>query len=360
MAQFTSPRKSLNVPRRNEEGYVLLVLLLLISLMAITATAILPAMNYQITRDKETEMIHRGVQYSRAIKTYFKKFGRYPSRLEDLDNSNNLRYLRKHYKDPLTGKDFRLLHYGEQGVTMAGGGIGGGSIPGTNTVGGMNGSAGSSSGFGNSAFGGSSSSGFGASSVNSNGVFSQTSSFGGNSNSGFGASSNPQPPATNASSDSSQSSAQVRGTGQGDDASSEQQLVTGGAIVGVASTSKKVGLHEFNHKKKFNEWQFVYDPSTDRGGLIQTPYQPSLQGFGSASGLNSAQTGLSGTPSGQSGFGQSSFGQSSSGQSSFGQSSFGQSSFGQSSSGQSSGGGNNNQNPMVPPAQPPSSPPQQQ
>src|ERR1700720_3580139 len=106
MAQFTSPRKSL--PRRNEEGYVLLVLLLLISLMAITATAILPAMNYQITRDKETEMIHRGVQYSRAIKTYFKKFGRYPSRLEDLDNSNNLRYLRKHYKDPLTGKDFRL------------------------------------------------------------------------------------------------------------------------------------------------------------------------------------------------------------------------------------------------------------
>ena len=88
-------------------------------------------------------MIHRGVQYSRAIRDYYKKFGRYPTRLEDLDNTNNLRYLRKHYKDPLNkNKDFRLLHFGEQGVTL-GGSIGGGTIPGANAVGvaGMNGSS---------------------------------------------------------------------------------------------------------------------------------------------------------------------------------------------------------------------------
>jgi type II secretory pathway pseudopilin PulG len=340
--------------------------MLVVSLMAIAAVAIIPAVNYQLKRDQENEMIHRGVQYSRAIRTYFKKFGRYPSRLEDLDNTNNLRYLRKHYKDPITGKDFRLLHYGEQGVTMAGG-IAGGSIPGANPIGGSNGSGVPSSIFGgstssNSSFGGSGSgSGFGNSGVNSNGIFSQQSSgFGGNSNSLFGGNSNSQNQnGTNASAGSNPTdpsadpSTQVKETGEGDDAHSTQPLATGGAIVGVASTSKNTGLHEFNHKKKFNEWQFIYDPTMDRGGLIQTPYQPSLQtGFGSASGMNAQ-----GTPGSSS---QSPFGQSSSGQSSFGQSSFGQSSFGQSSFGQSSGGFNNNQNPMSPPAQPPSSSPQQQ
>ena len=58
-------------------------------------------------------MIHRGVQYSRAIRRYVKKTGRYPSRLEELENTNNIRFLRKRYTDPVTGKDFKLLHVGE-------------------------------------------------------------------------------------------------------------------------------------------------------------------------------------------------------------------------------------------------------
>src|SRR5579863_1461983 len=173
MALFSSAHSSSNRALKGEGGYVLLTMLLVISLMAITAIAIMPAMSYQIKRDREQEMIHRGTQYSRAIRTYFEKFGRYPTRLEDLDNTNNLRYLRKHYKDPITGKDFRLLHYGEQGVTLAGG-IGGGSIPGANPIaaaGGLNGAAGSNSAFGGSGFGNSgSNSGFGGSGVNSNGV----------------------------------------------------------------------------------------------------------------------------------------------------------------------------------------------
>ena len=54
----------------------------------------------------------------------------------------------------------------------------------------------------------------------------------------------------------------------------------GGPIVGVVSISKKDTIREFNHKKKYNEWQFIYDPATDRGGLIKTPNQPPLMGFG--------------------------------------------------------------------------------
>ncbi len=335
--------------RPDERGYVLLVLLLIVALMTITAAAVLPAISFEIRRDQEQEMIHRGVQYTRAIRAYYKKFGRYPTRLEDLDNTNNLRYLRKHYKDPLTGKDFRLLHFGEPGVTLGGGlSLGGGTIPGANPAGspaGTNGPGSSSSafggsGFGNSAFGGA---GAGGSGVNSSGVFSQSSGFGGNSNSAFGGNSNPQTPSgqqvTNpaSGSDSSQSSSQVQTASSGDNSSSGQ-LVVGGPIVGVASVSKKTTIREFNKKKKYNEWQFLYDPTTDRGGLITTPYQPLQQGFGSQPALNGAQpAGGNGSP-----FGNSSFGNSSG-----------------SSFGQGSGFGNNS-NPGGPatPVQPPSNPPQ--
>jgi hypothetical protein len=116
--------------------------------------------------------------------------------------------------------------------------------------------------------------------------------------------------------------------------------------VGVASVSKKDTIREFNHKHKYSDWQFVYDPTLDRGGLILTPNQPALQ--------------IAGTPPSQ--IGQPAAGSNSSG-SSFGQSGFGQSSsFGQSSFGQSSGFGNNNSGPLggpSTPAQPPSNPPQQ-
>ena len=50
--------------------------------------------------------------------------------------------------------------------------------------------------------------------------------------------------------------------------------------MGVVSASKKEGIREFNHKKKYEEWQFIYDPTTDRGGLLSTPNQPPLQGAG--------------------------------------------------------------------------------
>ena len=43
---------------------------------------------------------------------------------------------------------------------------------------------------------------------------------------------------------------------------------------------RKDTIREFNHKKKYNEWQFIYDPGTDRGGLLMTPNQPPLQPFG--------------------------------------------------------------------------------
>src|SRR5438552_10829672 len=100
---------------------MLLMLMLVVTLLAIAAAAIVPTMAFQIRRDREEEMIHRGVQYSRAIRRYVKKFGRYPTRIEELENTNNLRFIRKRYKDPITGKDFKLLHVGEVQLTPGSG-----------------------------------------------------------------------------------------------------------------------------------------------------------------------------------------------------------------------------------------------
>jgi len=328
--------------RPHEEGYILLTMLLVVALMAIFALAVITEMKFTMQRDQEQEMIHRGVQYSRAVRGYYKKFGRYPTRLEDLENTNNLRYLRKRYKDPVNkNQEFRLLHFGEQGVTLGGGGIslGGGTIPGASPVGspgGMNGSSSSNSAFGGSTFGNS------GSGVNNSGVFAQSSGFGANSNSSFGANSNtsatnPNAAGTNPSSGTDPSSSpqnsqdasstKISSAGASDQ-SSGQQPVSGGPIVGVASISKKTTIREFNKKKKYNEWQFVYDPTTEpRNGLITTPNQPLLQGFGSQPLQNGTQPG---TNNG-------------------------------SAFGQSNGFGNNS-NSMAPPVQPPPAnpPPQQQ
>ncbi len=73
----------------------------------------------------------------------------------------------------------------------------------------------------------------------------------------------------------------------------------GAPIVGVASLSKDRTIREFDKKKKYNEWQFVYDPTFDRGFLITTPYQPSLQQFGMQGTTNlNGQNGQPGTTNG--------------------------------------------------------------
>src|SRR5205814_7869921 len=62
---------------------------------------------------------HRGVQYSRAIRRYVKKVGRYPSRIEELEDTNNIHFLRRRYKDPITGKDFKLLRMTDVQVSFS-------------------------------------------------------------------------------------------------------------------------------------------------------------------------------------------------------------------------------------------------
>src|SRR5437667_10451173 len=114
-----------SMPKSRERGYVLLALLLFVALLSIGIFTTIQSIDFQIKRDREQELIHRGVQYSRAVRRYFKKFGRYPTRIEELENTNNLRFLRKRYKDPITGKDFKPLRMTDVRMTFNSGGVNG-------------------------------------------------------------------------------------------------------------------------------------------------------------------------------------------------------------------------------------------
>jgi type II secretory pathway pseudopilin PulG len=268
--------KSLFASRRrkqhSESGYVLMTLILIMAMMAIAAGVIVSSITFEIKRDREQEMIHRGVQYSRAIRAYYKKFSRYPAKIEDLENTNQMRFLRKRYKDPLTGKDFRLLHYGEAKMSMNA--LGGAGIAGANSIN-ANGTLGNAGGLGQtSQFGGNSA--FGA--TTSNGAFGQNSQ-----SSNQAATTDPGQPGSPSADGNAPNppggGASGFGSGIGSNSGDKLSNTTfGGApIVGVASTSKDKTIREFDKKKKYDEWQFVYDPTFDRGFLITTPYQPSLQ-----------------------------------------------------------------------------------
>jgi len=279
----------------SEQGYALMILLLTMALMAIFATAIIPTITFEIQHDREEEMIHRGVQYSRAIRKYYKKFGRYPVKMEDLESTNNMRFLRKRYKDPTncatgTCQDFKLLHFGEVKLTF--GGIGG-TIPGATQVGAPGASFGSS--------------GMGTVSPSTLGTASGVTGDSGLGQNQAGATPTAPSDPSQASSNSGQSSTSQSGDSGDQNSSSSSsfssqpgQQFGGGPIVGVVSLNKKEGYREFNHKKKYSEWQFIYDPGTDLGGLLMTPNQPPLfnqqqQLQNTQNGTNPA-SGFSGTP----------------------------------------------------------------
>jgi hypothetical protein len=200
-----------------------------------------------------------------------KKTGRYPSRLEDLENTNNVRFLRKRYKDPVTGKDFKLLHVGEVQMTSTAGIAGAASL-----VNGANG--GPAGGAALAAAGAMMASAAGQSMMG--GTAAPTQNLNADASADAADDANPgKAGAQDADKSNSGSSNPASGSSAGGIGSGQlsSAVFGGGPIVGVASTSKGPTIREFNHKNRYNQWQFIYDPSMDRGGLITTPAQPPLQ-----------------------------------------------------------------------------------
>jgi type II secretory pathway pseudopilin PulG len=265
----------------SQRGYMLITLMLALALITIGLLTVLPEIGQQIRRDREEEMRHRGTAYMRAIQHFYKKFGRYPSRVEELENTNNLRFIRKPYKDPInrdpaTGKerDFKLLHQTDislnngpvlgqipgqvlpgQGGRQGQGGLGG--------LGGMQGGLGGLQGLG----------GLGAQpgGLQQTGAGAQTPASG---DSGNASSGNPSDAEGNSNSAESSPSNSIAKSGF--ISGINGPVFGGGPILGVASTSKAKSIRVFYEKNHYNDWLFIYVPMADRGGLLTGPVNPGM------------------------------------------------------------------------------------
>ena len=100
-----------------ESGFVMLMVFVMAAAVAIMLYMELPRVAFEAQRSKEALLIERGEQYQRGIQLYFRKFKRYPTSMEQLESTNSLRFLRRRYKDPISGKDeWRLIHIGPTGA----------------------------------------------------------------------------------------------------------------------------------------------------------------------------------------------------------------------------------------------------
>lgn len=100
----------------DERGFAMLLIFVMAASVAIMLYRELPRLVFESQRVKEQELIDRGEQYKRAIQLYVRKFKKYPASLDDLENATEIRFLRRRYKDPMTGKsEWRLIHIDNMG-----------------------------------------------------------------------------------------------------------------------------------------------------------------------------------------------------------------------------------------------------
>lgn len=213
----------------------MMIILLLLALLLVALVAIAPRMATEIRREREEEMIHRGKDYATAVKRYFKKFGRYPTTVEQLENTNNIRFLRRRWKDPTTGQEFRLLHFGEQKSVPRG--LFGAAI-GTGGAGGVGGMAGG---------------GLPGAIIN-------------NALGGGGAQGGPGSPATTGQDQGDQGSQPGVSAGSISQSLGSGQTFGGAPIIGVAGTKNQASLKSWNDKVNYKDWEFYYDPRFDVQG----------------------------------------------------------------------------------------------
>jgi type II secretory pathway pseudopilin PulG len=293
-----------------EQGSMLLGLVVAIFLILLALSIAAPKVAEELKRDREVEAVHRGNQYVRAIQLYYRKIGTYPGSLEQLEKTNNIRFLRQRYADPMTGKaDWRLIKLGEAKTTVKGffGKPLTGIAPGLGAAAGMAssgqpgaGAAGSSSAFGSP--GSSGSSAFGSPSGSSGSAFGSPS---GSSGSSFGS------PSSGSSFGSPGSTGSGTGSGtnsSGSGSGGSGMPGGGGPFMGVGLPQQGNSIVVLNEQTTYQTWEFLYDPRIEQlkaqaslfGGASSAGGAGSL---GSASGMSS---GTGGTSSGPGGFGSSS------------------------------------------------------
>jgi hypothetical protein len=273
---------------RAQNGFALMMVLFLTTLVLLGAMAAVPYIRTERQREKEEEMIWRGKQYVHGIKLYYRKMGRFPTSVEDLTKAKvgSLRFMRQAYKDPMNTADgsWRFIYVGPAGQLI-------GSLKPPQTLQ-MPGQPGTPAG------------------VNPQ----QTTSFGA---SGFGqtpqavAGSQPgQQGQQGGAAQSGTNAGQPGSAAQGstattpDDAAnatpsgmvSSDSPLMGGNIIGVGSKINKRSVIVYDKAKNYRLFEFVWNPSKDLANALNQQ-------------IGTPSQNTPGTVPSQSGFGQSGFGQ---------------------------------------------------
>jgi len=85
---------------KKPRGYILIMLMLMVTVIAIGRMVAVPVWETQIRREKEEELIFRGNQYVEAVRVFqLKNPGSFPKSLDELIEE---RYLRRPFRDPMT------------------------------------------------------------------------------------------------------------------------------------------------------------------------------------------------------------------------------------------------------------------
>jgi hypothetical protein len=300
-------------PRRNtpESGFAILLVFVLAAVIAISLYYELPRVMFEGTRQREQLLIDRGEQYSLAVRRFYVKFGRWPAKMDDLENTNNIRCLRRQYRDPMTGEvDWRIIHEAAGVLTDSLVHPATQQTPGQNAAGGSQtfGTLTSSQPFGSSLSSSSSDAASDEPAPMAWGLLLRPSDRGplGTAHGGVSAgdetgqpasadaagSSNPNPSTAGAANPAAGAAGAAPDAGTGSTAvaqaiqtslmtgrpfpgttSGQNPAVAGGGIgiAGVASKSELQGIKRYKDKSKYKEWEFVFDMSALQ--QLQNPQQ---------------------------------------------------------------------------------------
>jgi hypothetical protein len=261
-------RVQLTKARRKQGGYALLLVVFLTALVVVGTMSIGLRILTEGRREKEQEMIWRGKQYTRGIKLYYRKLGRFPNSMDDLvkPKIGNLRFMRQAYKDPVNKEDgaWRLIYVGPAGqlIGSLNPAVSSVQMP---TAGGQPGAA---PGAAPSAFGG-----IGSQSSTSRGFAPGSTTPGTPANAQVSPGSTPGIGATGTG-----TAAQGTDTGVGTDSQAvptgDTPTIVGGSIIGVGSKVNQRSVMVFEKAHNYRLFEFVWDPSKDMGIISSQPGAP--------------------------------------------------------------------------------------
>ncbi len=253
--------------KRGERGYALLVIIFLVTVLLISTTVVAPNILTEGRREKEKEMIWRGKQYTRGVKLYYRKMGRFPTSLDDLTKPKlgSLRFMRQAYKDPMNKEDgsWRFIYVGAAGQLI-------GSLkPRQNLqlppAGGIGTPANALNG---------------PSSPGQPGALGQLGAIGQPSAGVQSGQSGAQPAGSTSGTNSPPAIGNPVGTDQSDAMSNPSAIplgdtptIIGGNIIGVGSKVNKSSIIMYDRAKNYRLFEFIWDPSKDNFGVGQPGMQ---------------------------------------------------------------------------------------